>query len=281
MLQLRVLPAQEGWRPPSLRPSLPSPPPPPEFPFTPIENIVADAVAVMLLEEEEILALPRHQKRHSLGTTMVYFLIRKEKVVYVGLALEAKARHSGRDAYNFHYDSWAGIRCEPTQRYVLEQRYIEYLQPPENQMGKDGNSAFSLSRLPLYLPDSRSPRPVLSQKYPENPFAPAPRVPDWERSRYAMTQAITPNDSMREFRDCLTWFLGTVADNSRCEMTQWVSGKPIVLEFKIGGIRYSVSLNSEELSYFTWPNKPVEGSVPDFGAVLRAARLRRAENKIF
>lgn len=60
----------------------------------------------------------------------VYFLIKRDKVVYVGQSNSLFTRISQHD--NKEFDRYAFIRCEKSQLDRLESLYIHLLQPPLN-----------------------------------------------------------------------------------------------------------------------------------------------------
>lgn len=241
------------------RKAAPLPIPPPDVPpYSPVELVVVDAVTAALLTPEEIMALPRFPPRHRLDKSVVYFLFCNGKLIYVGRALSAQDRQAAKNAYKFEYDEWAYIRCDATQRFVLEQRYIEFLQLPKNVMGKNGNSIFSMSHMHLYLPTARRSPPVHPSDIPVNPFAPAPRVSVEERQRYAVENYKTPQEIFHAFKEHLGSFIADFADARRCTSPYLSSDKPVSYDFTLHGESCHIMVDCAVRKRYAWGYKEPE-----------------------
>ena len=71
----------------------------------------------------------------------VYFLIRSDKVVYVGQSNNVHARvQQHRNIDRKEFERWAFIQCERNQLNVLESLYIMALQPEDN--GRNVNNEY-------------------------------------------------------------------------------------------------------------------------------------------
>lgn len=83
------------------------------------------------LTEDEIVAAAKP----LLGTCGVYFVIKNERVIYVGQSKNIYARVSSSDHWARDSDSLAFILCSPDDLDALESYYIHLLCPPRN--GRD------------------------------------------------------------------------------------------------------------------------------------------------
>jgi len=78
----------------------------------------------------------------------VYFLVKKDRVIYVGQSLHVYSRvNTHHNEGQKKFDSWCYIPCERSQLNLLESLYIHFLQPEEN--GKSGAGSHKLSPLSM------------------------------------------------------------------------------------------------------------------------------------
>lgn len=85
----------------------------------------------------------------------VYFLVRGDRVVYVGQSTNIYAR-AANHFNNKTFDAWSFIPCEEKDLDVIESLYIHFLQPSQN--GRIGNT--DMISVPLSL-DELLPRITL------------------------------------------------------------------------------------------------------------------------
>lgn len=100
-------------------------------PAPPVHEIQAARIEPGLLRTlEEVLALPRFQPACG-----VYFLIRDDRVVYVGQSVEVHSRVTLHHSRWKQFDGYTYIPCEPEQLADLERYYIRLLAPELNVAG--------------------------------------------------------------------------------------------------------------------------------------------------
>jgi len=92
----------------------------------------------------------------------VYFLVKGNRVVYVGQSVNVYSR-AANHFNNKTFDSWSFIPCEEKDLDVLESLYIHFLQPAQN--GKTGNT--DMLSTPLSL-DELLPRITLNDNAMES-----------------------------------------------------------------------------------------------------------------
>ncbi|SHK43559.1 transcriptional regulator, AlpA family [Roseomonas rosea] len=81
-----------------------------------------------LLNEEQILA-----QAVPYGAPGIYFLIKEERIVYIGQSVNVHARVA-HHRYSKAFDRWHWIPVPKRRLNVMEQRYIQFFRPPLNMV---------------------------------------------------------------------------------------------------------------------------------------------------
>jgi len=96
---------------------------------------------------EEVLALPRSEIGYA--NTGVYFLFKKDKVVYVGQSIKLHQRaleHKTQKRNKKDFDSYSWVNCKIEELDTLERYYIDLLKPPLNISFHQENSKASYEK---------------------------------------------------------------------------------------------------------------------------------------
>jgi len=224
------------------RPSLTFVPDPPPWAY-PAYFPVRDAVTVSLLTLDELRAL--RSDRRPPARPGLYFLFWGLHLQYVGQAEDLRKRGPTRRAFPFH--SIAFVDCHKCQLDVLEMRYIEALDPPENKAGRTTKSCYSLSRLPDWLPENVE-KTLLKSPFAVNPFQPR-RDLYFDRAEDAILSTQDPGSAIAALREVLQVLVceylnhggGTRSVYARQEDDSLVSG----ISFDVGPETFTIWLETE------------------------------------